>query len=841
MRNWRLKLLITVALLAGLQESIAEGTAFVYQGQLNANGAPANGRYDLTFALFAASSGGLATVGPITNLAATISNGLFTVTIDFGADVFTGADYWLEIEVRTNGDGAFSPITPRQRITPAPYAMYAPNSGLARMAASANSVAASNVSGTMGLAQLPVALLTNGQTGVNLTGAFTGSAVNLGPFSTVSASSVNILGQSVNSNQLQYPFFVGYNSSTPIYLSQNLSNSIILGDQLQSVAYDPADSNKVFIIANGNCVEQINATALLGSNITIYQSNAFSFNYTGWGNTVGTSGKMFGTNLMYLVPSGVTGTTQQPFWAASNVLIALNTNGLTADHVITLAPMTNGSGGTYSNLFNCMALNAGNGLAYFGLQFGTEGWPSNTTPGQVPFWDTIAVYRTTGNPTNWPFTGFLNVDKYQISAVAALDFNTNDGFLYEAGIDYATSTSPNLSSCCGPNTIFKVSLTGHTTPVLYIPTGLTQDGSFIPSISPYAFAVTANWNYGRQAVVETFDLSGSNAVLTVNDQGQIVFGGNPGGDLFENAYNLGFGIDALNHLDESGGGTNNVAIGPNALENATTSADNTAMGSGAMQGSSGAYANGNVAVGYQALQRGINPLYNTAVGAQSLINASGRTNTALGYEAGYNITGNQNIDIGNEGLPGDNGTIRIGTEGVQTNWYIAGSGHVDSLTSTGVVSGNGSGLTNLSAMQLTGTIPPALFANTEFTGTETNDAWLPPGTNGFYTAIGKPWTNTTSHRGWFRIPFSYTESPGGGWGVQLHITNYSGGAVGASGTTTNVSATGMGAAALNGLVQAGSNYLSGFIGSNSVVLVKAVRGTITLLNETNNQSTIDWQ
>ncbi|HEV2434362.1 MAG TPA: hypothetical protein VG077_00020 [Verrucomicrobiae bacterium] len=38
----------------------AQGTAFTYQGRLNTASGPANGSYDLTFALYGGSSGGSA-------------------------------------------------------------------------------------------------------------------------------------------------------------------------------------------------------------------------------------------------------------------------------------------------------------------------------------------------------------------------------------------------------------------------------------------------------------------------------------------------------------------------------------------------------------------------------------------------------------------------------------------------------------------------------------------------------------------------------------------------------------------------------------------------------------
>src|ERR1039457_2311090 len=88
--------------------SFAQGTAFTYNGRLNAGGGPANGSYDLSFTLFPASSGGTQAAAPVTNAATAVTNGLFTVTLDFGIGVFNGTSYWLQIGVRTNGNGSFT-------------------------------------------------------------------------------------------------------------------------------------------------------------------------------------------------------------------------------------------------------------------------------------------------------------------------------------------------------------------------------------------------------------------------------------------------------------------------------------------------------------------------------------------------------------------------------------------------------------------------------------------------------------------------------------------------------------------------------------------------------------
>src|ERR1017187_8010911 len=82
--------LILLSLFAITRNSHAQGTAFTYNGKLNAGGGPANGSYDLSFTLFPASSGGPQAAAPATNTATAVSNGLFTVTLDFGTGVFNG-------------------------------------------------------------------------------------------------------------------------------------------------------------------------------------------------------------------------------------------------------------------------------------------------------------------------------------------------------------------------------------------------------------------------------------------------------------------------------------------------------------------------------------------------------------------------------------------------------------------------------------------------------------------------------------------------------------------------------------------------------------------------------
>jgi len=112
----------------------ALGTAFTYQGQLKRDGHPVTDTCDFRFTLYDAPSGGNQ-VGPMqAETGVAVTNGLFTVSLDFGSGAFQGDPRWLEVAVRCPaGSGSYRVLTPRQPITPAPYALFsaaAPWSGL---------------------------------------------------------------------------------------------------------------------------------------------------------------------------------------------------------------------------------------------------------------------------------------------------------------------------------------------------------------------------------------------------------------------------------------------------------------------------------------------------------------------------------------------------------------------------------------------------------------------------------------------------------------------------------------------------------------------------------------
>src|SRR6516225_2221736 len=98
--------------------TFAQGTAFTYQGRLNDGTSPANGNYDMQFYLRNAAVAGSPVGNTNTVAPVQASNGLFTVTLDFGPGIFSGSSLWLEIGVRTNGSlAAYATLSPRQQLT----------------------------------------------------------------------------------------------------------------------------------------------------------------------------------------------------------------------------------------------------------------------------------------------------------------------------------------------------------------------------------------------------------------------------------------------------------------------------------------------------------------------------------------------------------------------------------------------------------------------------------------------------------------------------------------------------------------------------------------------------
>jgi hypothetical protein len=217
--------------------------------------------------------------------------------------------------------------------------------------------------------------------------------------------------------------------------------------------------------------------------------------------------------------------------------------------------------------------------------------------------------------------------------------------------------------------------------------------------------------------------SGSNSLLRSDGNDNFYAGPGAGSATNSGSANTGIGfgtlqsnINGINNtaigfmaLGDNTNGSHNTASGERALNDNTSGNDNTADGRHALE--SNTSGNDNTASGYDALLSNNSGNQNTAVAASALSgNPGGSNNIALGYKAGstFGAGESSNIDIGNLGVAKDNNIIRIGSG--QTETFIAG-----------VINGNGVGLTDLSASQLTsGIIPLAQLPAAVVTNNETN-------------------------------------------------------------------------------------------------------------------------
>lgn len=102
-------------------------STFTYQGQLKNSSNAVNGSCQMAFRLYDDPSASTNLIGSPITTTVPVTNGLFTVGLNFGSKAFNGNGRWLDIQVNCGGSG-FVVLTPRQSLTAVPYALFAGNS-----------------------------------------------------------------------------------------------------------------------------------------------------------------------------------------------------------------------------------------------------------------------------------------------------------------------------------------------------------------------------------------------------------------------------------------------------------------------------------------------------------------------------------------------------------------------------------------------------------------------------------------------------------------------------------------------------------------------------------------
>lgn len=122
---------VVVALLAAAAKFVG-GTpldqTFTYQGQLRNAGQLVNGPVDLRITLWDADVAGGQVGSANTFNAMQLNDGRFACGLNFGGAAFDGSNRWIQVEFRNPaGSGQYQALTPRDKITATPYALYALN------------------------------------------------------------------------------------------------------------------------------------------------------------------------------------------------------------------------------------------------------------------------------------------------------------------------------------------------------------------------------------------------------------------------------------------------------------------------------------------------------------------------------------------------------------------------------------------------------------------------------------------------------------------------------------------------------------------------------------------
>jgi hypothetical protein len=168
---------LVLSILLGTTVTLGQTTSFTYQGHLTDGGIATNGNYDFQFVLWDSSTNGTQ-IGSTQSLSAiAVSNGVFSVSLDFGANAFPGANRFLEIRTRRTGTSGFAILEPRQQVTSTPYSVRSANASSADVLSAAcagcvqntqiNSIAGSKVTGAVASATnvTGVVAVANGGTG----------------------------------------------------------------------------------------------------------------------------------------------------------------------------------------------------------------------------------------------------------------------------------------------------------------------------------------------------------------------------------------------------------------------------------------------------------------------------------------------------------------------------------------------------------------------------------------------------------------------------------------------------------------------------------------------------
>ena len=704
-----LALLALLTLNSQLSTAFAQGTAFTYQGQLQNTNGPVHGTYNFTFSLFATNINGTAIAGPATDNGVVITNGLFTVTLDFGASYWNGQTNWLQIAVETNGAATFTNLSPRQQLTPTPYAIFAETSSNL-----SGTITTAQLSGTVPFAQLPAGIVTNNEAGVTLGSVTVNSNLNLnsgmvdsigtslliygsfGNFFAGGRAGNATMSGADNTGIGDYPLNLnmsGSNNTAVGYLalSQNTNGSDNTAYGFSALSANLTGSNNV-AIGSGTLENSTNDNNLVAIGYQSLQNDAAlnlgisgaSGDNTAIGyqalmaNTIGADNTAIGYQALNQNSNGYQNVAVGGYALAANTsgiantaigLSALqyNTNGFD-NTAIGLGALRFNAGGYYNTAIGVFVLqhntngNNNTGIGYLALQNNSSGF-ENTALGSLAL-----RFNTNGDDNTAVGQRALG----NLGQGSGTTGGTNNIALGDsAGLNFSGNESSNID-------IGNVGVTGES--------GVIRIGS---SQSQTYIAGVIVGNGGGLTNLNTAQLSGT--LLPAQLPSVVVTNNEPSVTLsnvtLTGTLNLPSGgtIDAGGRSLLYADGAEDLYAGLFAGNVAIAATDNTGIGYGSLQNNSNGV--NNTAIGYLSLNNNTNGSFNVASGGRALFantsgndnaaygrralenNTSGSDNTAVGYEAlSANPVGSQNVAVGSGALQnstGDSGVVAVGYQALE--------------------------------------------------------------------------------------------------------------------------------------------------------------------------------
>ena len=112
--------LLSAALVAALilGAGSTQAASFSYHGSLQDSGKPAEGSFDIELTLYSAPSGGSVIGGPLIMHNVPVHGGSFSTEADFGPLAKSFSQAYVEVKVRTAGQGEFASLDTRAQVTP---------------------------------------------------------------------------------------------------------------------------------------------------------------------------------------------------------------------------------------------------------------------------------------------------------------------------------------------------------------------------------------------------------------------------------------------------------------------------------------------------------------------------------------------------------------------------------------------------------------------------------------------------------------------------------------------------------------------------------------------------